>query len=356
MIKKILLFGVLLFLSCKGSEKEAQKEKKDTSQNNTHRKINVTIEKISSSLFHKQFIANGVIVALQKTELRFKTNNIISKIGFLNGQKVGIGNTIVALENDLLKNDLEKKQIELQKAQNKLQEERINFDDDKLTPQVLKNLQIKSGVLEARNNLKRAQLEYEQTLLKAPFSGVIANIEKKEGDYITTSDVFCTLINPDKIEVSFSVLENEYDFVSKGDDIEIHSFSNDDAKFKGVVTEINPLVDKNGLIKIKAKIISKKTGLLDGMHVKVIVNKPLRNVITIPKEALVLRSNKEVVFTYKNGMAKWNYVEIAGENTNSYAIKKGLQITDTLIVSGNSNLAHDAKVKATFTPKEKRQK
>jgi membrane fusion protein (multidrug efflux system) len=160
--------------------------------------------------------------------------------------------------------------------------------------------------------------------------------------------VFCTIINPNTLEVSFSVLENEFGFISKGQKIEIQSFTDKDKQFKGVITEINPIVDKNGLIKIKAKVTSKNTGLLDGINVKVFINKPLEGVIVIPKEALVLRTNRVVVFTYENGLAKWNYVELAGENSTSYAIKKGLKISDTLIVSGNLNLSHDAKVNATF--------
>ncbi len=150
------------------------------------------------------------------------------------------------------------------------------------------------------------------------------------------------------MEVSFSVLENEFAFVSKGQEIDIQSFANKNRHFKGVITEINPIVDKNGLIKIKAKVTSKNTGLLDGMNVKIFINKPLKNVLVIPKKALVLRSNKEVVFTVEKGLAKWNYVEVVGENSNSYAVKKGLKTTDTIIVSGNLNLSHDAKINTIF--------
>ena len=76
------------------------------------------------------------------------------------------------------------------------------------------------------------------------------------------------------------------------------------------------------------------------------VNKQVKNVIVVPKEALVLRSNKKVVFTLENGVAKWNYVTELHENSTHYAIKKGenLKRTDTIIVSGNMNLSHDAKV------------
>ena len=347
MLYRIVVLTFILFFSCK-------KEKNNENDANTptsiieSKKINVTIDTIINKTFNHQIIVNGKVLAFQKTDLRFKTSENLVSIKVVNGQKVANGQLLASLENSLLKNKILKAEIDLQKAQNKFAEEKINYGKDNLTKQVLKVLKIKSGVLEARNSLERTQIEYIQTLLKAPFSGVIANLEKKQRDFITSSEVFCTVINPNSLEVSFSVIENEFSLVAKNQKIEIQSFVNKDQKFKGVITEINPLIDKNGLIKIKAKITSNNIGLLDGMNVKIFINRPLKNVISIPKKALVLRSNKEVVFTVENGLAKWNYVEIIGENNSSYAIKKGLEATDTIIVSGNLNLSHDAKVNTSF--------
>lgn len=349
MLKKFIIIGFILFFSC------LREKNNDDINNESDKKINsksigITATTISSTTFNKQLIANGKVIAIQKADLRFKTSNTLKNINRLNGQTVKKQELIANLDNNLLKNQVKNTEILLLEAKNKLQQEKINYGfygkkEKEVPTGVVKNIQIKSGVLSAKNNFERATIEYDQTFLRAPFSGIIANIEKKEGDFIASSEVFCTLINPHNLEVSFSILESEYPFVSKNQEIEIQSFNSEDVKFTGIITEINPLVDKNGLIKIKAKVSSTKTRLLDGMNVKVFINKPLKNVIVIPKEALVLRSNKEVVFTVKKGIAKWNYVKLAGENSNTYAIKKGLQPTDTIIVSGNLNLAHDTKVK-----------
>jgi len=345
----------LLFFSCTGENPDRSFEQENDNSFESEN-INVQLSKVSESTFQAQIIANGTVAAVEKSELRFRTSNVISDIKFLNGQRVNKEDLIATLENSILKNLLDKAQIELQKAERKFDEEKINFGESSLSEKVRVQLEVKSGLLEARNNLERAQIEYDQTILKAPFTGLIANIEKKQGDYITPADVFCTLINPNNLEVSFSVLQNDFDFISKGQKVEVQSFTNKSQSVQGTITEINPLVDENGLIKIKATLLSKNENLLDGMYVKVLINKPLQGVIVIPKEALVLRSNREVVFTYEKGRAKWNYVELVGENSTSYAIKEGLQSTDTLIVSGNLNLAHDANVNATFVSDEKPKK
>ncbi|MCR8667463.1 efflux RND transporter periplasmic adaptor subunit [Aestuariibaculum sp. M13] len=342
---------ILLILSCKDKSINSVKLSNNKLLNNNKRNLNVSI--IKKVNFQKQIIANGKVVAQNKSELRFKTSERIASITVKNGQKIDQGKTIALLDNSLLENQLNRTKIEFDKADKILQEEKINFGlgdlpNESIEPKILKNLKIKSGYFEAQNAVEKAQLLYNQTILKSPFTGVVANINTKAGDYISSSDVFCTVIGQQQFEVVFSVLESELSFIKEKQDVTINLFVDESKTFKGLITEINPLVDENGLIQIKAKIIKKDNILFDGMNVKVIVNKSLEGVTVIPKEALVLRSNKEVVFTIENGLAKWNYVEILDENSNSYAIKKGLKFGDTIIVSGNMNLSHDTKVNPLF--------
>ncbi len=347
MNKSIFLLGLLL-IACDDTDKSTASEEvaASTIQSNG---ITVTTSIIQPQVFQKQIIANGKVEALQKSELRFKTSERIASIRVKNGQRVTKGQIIATLDNTVLTNQIQKSKIELDKAKSKFREEKINYglaneSNDNMDPEVLKTLQTKSGLFEAQNALENSQLMSGQTVLRAPFSGVIANIEAKTGNYITASDVFCTMISQQQMEVAFSVLENELPYVNLKQEVNITSFSDQEVTYRGTVTEINPLVDENGLIKIKAKINQNNASFFDGMHAKVIINQPVEEVIVIPKEALVLRSNREVVFTIEDGLAKWNYVEKLDENSTSYAIKKGLTLGDTLIVSGNINLSHDAKV------------
>lgn len=67
--------------------------------------------------------------------------------------------------------------------------------------------------------------------------------------------------------------------------------------------------------------------------------------MVIPKSALVLRSGKQVVFTLKNDMAIWNYVQTQLENSDSYTlVGEEIKEGDLVIATGNVNLAHEAPV------------
>ena len=60
------------------------------------------------------------------------------------------------------------------------------------------------------------------------------------------------------------------------------------SSFEGSVSEINPLVDTNGMVKVKAGV-NGEGKLFSGMNVRVSVRRNLGEQLVIPKTAVVLR-------------------------------------------------------------------
>ena len=99
------------------------------------------------------------------------------------------------------------------------------------------------------------------------------------------------------------------------------------------------------MVRVKAAV-NGKGRLFSGMNVRVNVHRSLGGQLVIPKSAVVLRSGKQVVFTLKDEKAQWNYVQTGLENAESYSMADdALKEGDTVIVTGNVNLAHEAPVK-----------
>ena len=111
------------------------------------------------------------------------------------------------------------------------------------------------------------------------------------------------------------------------------------------------MVDINGMVKVKADV-NGEGKLFSGMNVRVSVRRNLGEQLVIPKTAVVLRSGKQVVFTLKDGKSMWNYVHTGMENAtecivsdkSQKGVEDGLLEGDTVIVTGNLNLAHEAEV------------
>ena len=145
--------------------------------------------------------------------------------------------------------------------------------------------------------------------------------------------------------MAFKVLESELPLVRRGDRVEVAPFTGTAGACSGTVSEINPLVDENGLVSVRAKV-NGGVKLFDGMNVRVSVKRSIPDQFVVPKTAVVLRTGKQVIFTLKDGKAMWNYVTTGLENMTEYTvIGDGMEEGAQIIVTGNVNLAHEAPVK-----------
>ncbi|HQM68991.1 MAG TPA: efflux RND transporter periplasmic adaptor subunit, partial [Bacteroidales bacterium] len=154
----------------------------------------------------------------------------------------------------------------------------------------------------------------------------------------------CTVIFDEVMEVEFPVIESEYGFIDKDMPVGIIPFINDSTLLQGRITQINPQVDESGMVKVKARFRNNGK-LIDGMNVKVVIRKPVPDRLVVPKEALVIRQGKDVIFVRQDSLAIWKYVTVEYENSTSVALKEGLEAGDLVIVSGNVNLAHETVVR-----------
>ena len=196
--------------------------------------------------------------------------------------------------------------------------------------------------------LLSAKKALDECNLYAPFSGRIANLEARPFQH---NDKICTLIDDSQFEVEFRILEAELSSVKKGQKIKVSPFISDSLTFEGVVTEINPLVDDKGLIKVMARLDNKDNALIDGMNVRIIIEEQVSNMFVVPKDAVVERDGYHVIFIYKDGQAVWTYVDVLHSNISSFAItgcqrkETSIHEGDIVITSGNLNLADGTEVK-----------
>ena len=195
-----------------------------------------------------------------------------------------------------------------------------------------------------------ANANLARTKLYAPFSGILSEVQIQEGQQVNAGTPLATLMAPSSYRVRLQVLEQDAVALKTGQPVIILPVALPDVALTGRIRTILPAVNKEGLVDVLADFIQRHDKLLSGMKVQVRIEQRLPDQLIIPKEALVLRSGKQVVFTYDeaSGLAKWNYVEVAHENDRWLAIRDGLKPGDQVIISNNANLAHDAEVDVRY--------
>ncbi|MFA5327373.1 MAG: efflux RND transporter periplasmic adaptor subunit [Prolixibacteraceae bacterium] len=331
-----------------GTSSDAEKRQYTAPQN----PVEVMI--LKKGMFRKELVNNGKLVALRKSELQFRVGEQLEKLNFRNGDPVKAGQVIAELTPFTYSQQMTNAQIQLKKTRLEMQNVLIGqgyntMDSTAMPPHIYEMATVRSGYAEAEQTMKTARFNLESTRLVAPFSGILANITQKQYDQVDAGTTFCTLIDDSEFEAEFRIVESEVGDIRIGYEVQLIPFS-DQTIYTGRISEINPVIDENGLILVKA-VVKNPGGLMDGMNVKVLVEKEIPGQLVVPKSAVLLRDNQEVLFKCtRDSIAFWTYIQTTGENTTSYSViahpDKGAKLEpgDTIIVSGNLNLAHESRV------------
>ncbi len=337
------------FNSCSGDGKTTENDPDSIETILPEMTNEVTVMTISEVDFNHEVISNGKLSARAYTDLYFQSTEPIAVIHVKNGDRVTKGQKIAELAPFRFENQTATAKTSLAQAELELQDLLIGQgyalkDIFQVPADIMELVRIKSGYTQAMSQYELALFEQENSVLTAPFDGVVANLFAKPHNSPSTTEAFCTIIDNRGMEASFTVLENELPLIKQGDRVLISPYSMPEIVTEGRITEINPLVDENGMVKVKASVTNNGK-LFEGMNIRASIQRLVGRQLVVPKEAVVLRSGKQVVFTLTdNNKAYWNYVQTGLENSGYYTIVEGLKAGDKVITSGNINLAHEAPV------------
>lgn len=347
-MKRIIYFILVITLFCGCSEKQKNVEKEGVETIlPTEPNVVVSTVKLKKQVFSHEIVSNGKAQAKEYADLYFRTREIIANIYVHNGNFVHQGQKIAELDPFKLKNTWEQRENSKKQANLELQDVLIGqgYAPDKMSAvpeDVMRLAKIKSGYEQSIVQTEAAKRELEESVLTAPYDGIIANLFSKVHNMASTSEAFCRIIRTGNMEVEFSVLESELPLLKIGDKVEVAPYA-EKIVLNGNVSEINPIVDKDGIVKVKANV-NGGSKLFDGMNVRVKVKRTAGEQLIVPKSAVVLRSGRQVVFVYKDGKANWIYVQTRLENKDEYTIIDGLNEGDEVIISNNVNLADQTPV------------
>ncbi len=313
----------------------------------------IEVETVPARLaaFPIQVQTNGRIEARKKVALQIPVAGQIAHFHIETGKVVKKGALLLALDDTDQQLELAQYQFsvddaEVAKADMLISNGGEAYVDTSVSAQRLEFINKLSGYNKALHGLEIAKRALEKTQVYAPFSGYLADVKVRSQDYLAPGQEICTLIDPGSFEVSFSLVEQSALDMKLGTSISFSPLATPNKVYRAKISAVNPMVDAQGLVKFYAKIVGANHRLWEGMQVHLSINRQVDQQVIVPREALVLRSGRPVVFTYdkKSGLAKWNYIEIAYENSQEIAIKEGIAPGQEVIINGNLNLDHDAKV------------
>ena len=215
--------------------------------------------------------------------------------------------------------------------------------------------EMKEEILAATKNLtqneiavREAQLALEKTKIRAPFSGIVFDIQVSPQEHVTTGTELFTLVNIDRIHVQARVLESEIGKMQVGREVDLKFSAYPGKVFKGKVKAISPVINpEDRTCKVTIEVANPEEEIKPGMHADVeIAAEIYKDRLLIPQPAVLVRTGgRKLAFVVEENIAKWRYIEVGLENEDFIEILDGVKEGEVVCVDGHFTLAHDARVR-----------
>lgn len=310
----------------------------------------------SLASYQKDFV--GVVTASEYTNLAFRVGGQITKVYVNDGTNVSKGQVLA---------ELDPSDVELQLAADK-----SNFQTRKSILERSERL-LERGAISvqeveiARANLQSAKSAYEYsqnqfayTKLRSPFSGSVEKKYVEQYQRVNAGEKIFKIINPNLLEVSFTLPESDANFVmAKGlIFIEFENYPGD--KFSAKVKEMVDASVGGAGIPVTISITDKqfspskylvKAGFACRVSVVIENQDSIRDYVTVPVTAIFADSDsatKKYVWVYdaQNSTVIKREVVTAGlTGTNAVVIRSGVTAGERVVTAGVYQLIDNQKVK-----------
>ena len=193
------------------------------------------------------------------------------------------------------------------------------------------------AISQVRADLARQMEMLTETVIRAPFSGVVGAKIISLGDYLKVGDQVVRVVKLDPLEIGFNVPERYKSKLSPGQEVKLKVASEPDSIFQGVIFFISPTVDvKTRTFLVKARVGNKERRLNPGMFARVsLVTDVHPGASVVPWNSVIQTENETYIYLARDGKAVKLSITL-GKTTSQWAevLKPVLKAGEAVIVEG----------------------
>lgn len=226
----------------------------------------VAIEKAPTE---KVLVSKGIIRSAGEVNVFSRIEGQLLDVRLAEGQQVRKGEVLFSLDDWDLHGKVLLSESNLEQAQLRFEDILIGqgykHDQFDAVPETVRRYAlVKSGVNVAQRELEIYRARLQRCVITAPQNGIVTGIQPLPYSFVSPGETLCTIIDPDRLVVEFSVLETEIRRFGVGQSIDVRPLADNGAPYKAAIRSVGSVVDASGMVKIVADIES-PAGLLPGM-------------------------------------------------------------------------------------------
>lgn len=300
-------------------------------------------------------------------EIRPQVSGSIEKVFVNEGALVQKGQPLFKINELPFREALNNAKATLQSAKAAAQNAQLEID--KLTPlvanKVVSDFQLKSAkaahaaalasVEQAKAGIATAEINLGYTLIKAPVTGYVGRLPKKQGSLVGADDPvpLTRLSDAHEVHVYFSLSEDDFinfneryagktvaERIRNIPGVSLLLADNTVYPKKGKLDMIDGQFDKQtGAITLRATFPNEDGLLRSGNTGKIQLIMTHENALSVPQEATVEIQDKIFIFSVdKENKVSKQPITVLGTSGTNYLVRNGIKAGDRIVLKGMENL------------------
>ena len=195
-------------------------------------------------------------------------------------------------------------------------------------------------VKSAEADLAEARYQLERAIITAPFSGIVLDVNTNPGEYISSGAAVVSLLDTQSFEIEASVPSKYIRVLEPG--LQVTAVTEANEPLDLVVRVLLPVEDqatRTRPVRFTSDQLTEMQSLAIGQSITVSI--PIsapRDVLSVPKDALVQARGGWMVFVNADGKAQPRPVQIGVALGDRFEVLDGLAEGDVVVTRGNERL------------------
>ena len=330
--------------------------------------------------------ASGYVTARRSATVSSKVTGKVMEVLFEEGLKVKEGQVLARLDDTNVKASLRLAEAQLDSATKSLAETRVRIKEadqelrrisdlvkNRIATQAdLDHAEAAASSLKAKLEQQQAdvtvadrqvaswQQQLEDTVIRAPFAGIVTSKNAQPGEMISpisagggfTRTGICTIVDMGSLEIEIDVNESYINRVESGQPVEATLDAYPDWKIPCKVIAIIPTADRQkSTVKVRVGFDKLEPRILPEMSVKVGFRESgasgpvTARTVSLPKSAVQQQEGRDVVLVVQNGGAERRAVTVSSSLNDEVVLSAGIAAGERVIIDPPPGLVAGSTVK-----------
>ncbi len=322
--------------------------------------VAVTVTTVGHGAMTSQIRATGAIEGAHEADVISETSGKVVSITAEVDSYLPAGGRIAQVESELQGISLDQARAQTAAAQAGSDKSELDLRRIKslYTQNAVSESQLENAELAAKAALaqfrsaqaaeKLAQKQFDDTALRTPIAGRLAQKFITVGKMVTPGMKVATVVDDSRLKLDVGVPEEDVSSIRQGDNVEITSDAVPGTAFHGEVKSVGLKADQmTRTFQVEIEFQNDKLrSMKSGMFARAVITTSVRDdALVIPADA-VIESNGSgySVFIVRDSHASRRQITVGARTDSLVAITSGLAPGDTVVTFGQQNLRDGAPV------------